>query len=440
MTITRRRFLASSALVAGSSVLQAGFLHSVQARQEKGSPQGWEWVRSQFNLSDKYLHFAPFYLASHPKPVRDAIQRYAREIDANPLRRLEEGLFESEDHNMELRARTAAARYAGGRPEEYAIVPNTTTGLALICNGLSLGEADEILTTTHDHYSYHESIRLAAERVRAGIRKVPLYESGEDVSVASIVDRIRSAITDRTKVLGITWVHSSSGVRLPVREIASVVSEANSMRGEKNRLVLVVDGVHGLGAVDEQIDAMGCDFFVAGTHKWLMAPRGTGIIHGRPDSWGLVRPTIPTFSGLEVFTAWMEERKPAGPTQASWVTPGGFVAYEHQWAMAEAFAFHETIGKKKIAERIAELNGQLKEGLSRIPRVILHTPKDPALSAGIVAFDVEGLRPADVVQRLFGQGIIATESPYARSHVRLAAGIMHMPWEIDQAVKTVAAL
>jgi selenocysteine lyase/cysteine desulfurase len=136
----------------------------------------------------------------------------------------------------------------------------------------------------------------------------------------------------------------------------------------------------------------------------------------------------------------MEERKPSGPTQADWVTPGGFVAYEHQWAMTEAIGFHQSIGSKRIALRIAELNGRMKEGLAGLSRVRAHTPRDPAFSAGIACFDVDGMKAADVVSRLYEQGIIATESPYARSHVRLAAGIMHTPEEVDRAVDAVGTL
>jgi selenocysteine lyase/cysteine desulfurase len=53
--------------------------------------------------------------------------------------------------------------------------------------------------------------------------------------------------------------------------------------------LLVVDGVHGIGAVDETIAEMGCDFFCAGTHKWMFAPRGTGILWARAAPCGSTR-------------------------------------------------------------------------------------------------------------------------------------------------------
>src|SRR4051794_23495125 len=55
--------------------------------------------------------------------------------------------------------------------------------------------------------------------------------------------------------------------------------------------LVVVDGVHALAAVERPL--AGADVFVAGTHKWLCGPRGTGVIWAR--SWDALRPVIPTF-------------------------------------------------------------------------------------------------------------------------------------------------
>ena len=102
----------------------------------------------------------------------------------------------------------------------------------------------------------------------------------------------------------------------------------------------------------------------------------------------------------------MQNCAPKGPTHASWIAPGGFAAYEHQWAAADAFQFHLNIGKKRIADRIHELNTLCKNGLSEIKRVKLYTPRSPELSAGIVCFDVEGLAPEEVVKKLLAKRLL----------------------------------
>ena len=71
-------------------------------------------------------------------------------------------------------------------------------------------------------------------------------------------------------------------------------------------------------------------------------------------------------------------------------TPGGFHSFEHRWALGEAFAFHRRIGRERITERIHALATQYKEGLAAMPHVTLHTPLSPALSAGLICFEVQG--------------------------------------------------
>jgi selenocysteine lyase/cysteine desulfurase len=113
------------------------------------------------------------------------------------------------------------------------------------------------------------------------------------------------------------------------------------------------------------------------------------------------------------------------------MSPGGFKPFEHQWAMAEAFEFHQGFGKAKIAARTHELSRQLKEGLAAVPRVKLYTPMSDELSAGIVCFDIEGMSPREVVGQLREKGIVATTTPYAPSYARFTPSIRNSPAEIE---------
>lgn len=151
-------------------------------------------------------------------------------------------------------------------------------------------------------------------------------------------------------------------------------------------------------------------------------------------------PIIPTFMDDEVRNAWMQDRDPPERTTARRMTPGGFKAFEHQWALAEAFKFHLEIGKEKIAARTHELNRQLKEGLATMSHVKLHTPMSEELSSGIVCFDVDGFSARDVVGRLRQRKIVATPTPYAASHARVSPSIRNSPQEIDIALREIQAL
>src|SRR5437773_8441984 len=80
------------------------------------------------------------------------------------------------------------------------------------------------------------------------------------------------------------------------------------------------------------------------------------------------------------------------------------------------------------------------DGAARIPGVTLHTPRDPALSAGISCFEVRGLAPGQVVARLAEKKLRTTTSPYKVSYARVSAGIMNKPEEIDVVLREIKAL
>ncbi len=445
MTLNRRDFVATVGLsLVGSAASRVAMAAEPAAAPAIDASSDWAAVRAQFDLAPDWMHFSQFYIVSHPTPVRQAIERYRRMLDTHPFSTVEHGMgfdaFLGEGSRQEpfpVRVQRAAASYIGGRPEEVALTDSTTQGLALIYQGLTLKPGDEILCTTHDHYVHHEAIRLAAEKSGATTRRVPLYDEPAAASADEMVDRLRRAIGPRTRIVGLTWVHSSSGVRIPVRALAQAVADANRGRGEQERILVVLDAVHGFGNQSEELAQLGVDFAAAGTHKWIFAPRGTGILWVPEKNWGLLKPTIPTFYDNEPYAAWEDERSPKAPTSLSWISPGGFKAFEHQWAMAEAFEFHEQIGRKRVADRIAALNSQCKEGLAKIPGVKVLTPMDPALSAGLIAFEVDGQRAGESVHKLHERKVVASTSPYKISKARLAPSLVNDEREVEAALRAV---
>ncbi|MET0535288.1 MAG: aminotransferase class V-fold PLP-dependent enzyme, partial [Steroidobacter sp.] len=426
----------------GVSMAGAAAAQSAIADDNALRSADWSSVRAQFNLAPGLLHFSQFFLVSHPRPVRDAVERYRRLLDANPVATVEHGLglqayFDNKVHDEPLpfRVQRAAADYIGGQPGEIALTDSTTQGLALIYNGLTLRPGDEILATTHDHYSHHEAIRYAAERSNVVTKRISLYDEAAQASADEMRERLRRAIGPRTRIVGLTWVHSSTGVKLPVRLLADVIASANRGRAEQDRVLLVLDAVHGLGNQAESIAQLGCDFVAAGTHKWIFAPRGTGLIWAPAKNWALLRPTIPSFSSGDLLQAWMGGKAPRMATQASWISPGGFKAYEHQWAMTEAFEFHRNIGIKRIADRIATLTASCMEGLAKIPKVTVVTPRNPALSAGIVSFIVQGQSADETVQKLLAHKVVASSSPYKVSYARLGPSLVNDESEVEAALR-----
>ena len=415
--LTRRGLLARAGLATGAVAL--GKVERLEAAPDL---TGWGAVRAQFALAPNRVHLTSFLLAAHPRPVREAIDRHRRRLDANPVEYLH-----ANEGRLTAEARAAAGRFLAVPSSEIALTDSTTMGLGLLYTRLALRPQDEVLTTEHDFYATHEALRLSGARVR----RVRLYDDSRNASVDEIVTRLRRAVTARTRVVALTWVHSSTGVKLPLRQIADALPD---------RVLLCVDGVHGLAAEADTVRSLRCDAFASGCHKWLYGPRGTGVLWAGPRVRELVRPAIPSFDDGESYGAWLAGRAPSGVPDGARLTPGGFHSFEHRWALAEAFAFHEGIGRARVEARIRTLVARLREGLSDVRGVTVRTPGPASLSAGLVCFDVEGHDPAAVVARLAQRRIVASVTPYARRHVRLGPGIVNTVSDVDAAVRAVAAL
>ena len=416
--LTRKELLAGAA--AAGVVAGCG---SSAKKPPAFDPRDWASVKAHYGLSRDVRHFDAFVLSSHPRPVREAIERHRRELDADPARYVREN-----EAALDGRVAEAAAGYLGVSGGDLAFMDSTTMGLGLVYGGV---EARNPVATEHDFYATHEALRQRFGRTRL----IRLYDDPARATVQGIVEAAKDGIYADTGVLALTWVHSSTGVRLPLPEIAQALDGAR-----RRGLLVVVDGVHGLGADDEPVRIESFDVLVAGCHKWLGGPRGTGLVWSI-KAWDRLRPTIPSFAPMS-YAAWLEGRPPpsdAPPGPA--FTPGGYHAFEHRWALAEAFAFQASLGRTRVAERIRSLATRLKQGLAELPRVRLITPMAERLSAGLVCFDVRGVDPREAVERLAREHrIAASVTPYAERHVRLGTGLWVDEADVDAAVAAVARL
>ncbi|HEV3408403.1 MAG TPA: aminotransferase class V-fold PLP-dependent enzyme, partial [Gaiellaceae bacterium] len=294
MALDRRAFLVRTGLTFAAGALASAPLWAdgdEDAADAATSFATWQAVRDQFELAPRVVHLGLGRMAPHPAPVRRAIARHRAGLDRNPVEYLSRN-----GAVLEARVLRAAAAYLGADPAEIALTDSTTMGLGLLYTSLDVRPDQELLTTEHDFFATHAALTYKAERSGAVVRRVRLYDASSAASETQIVERLMAAVTPATRVVAVTWVHSGTGVKLPIRRIADALARANAGRAVRDRALLCVDGVHGVGVENATVGALGCDFLVSGTHKWLFGPRGTGLVWGRRDSWDAASPTIPSFT------------------------------------------------------------------------------------------------------------------------------------------------
>jgi selenocysteine lyase/cysteine desulfurase len=414
----RREFLKQAGILAAALPLGAS-LPNVAGAANAAPATGNKWTRLQqlFDQDPAYLHFSNFLITSHPKPVREAIERHRAALDKNPGLAMDWdlGVIEQREENV----RVWAGRYLQADAKQIALTGSTTEGLATIYGGVHVRPDQEILTTEHEHYATHTILALRSERDSTRVRKIRLFKDSYSASKAEILAAIDGAIRPETRVLGMCWVHSGSGMKLPIGEIGAIVDQHNRGRSDADRIVYVVDGVHGFGVDNLNFAQMNCDFFIAGTHKWMFGPRGTGIVCSRFAEVRYVTPIIPTFSEATAFSTTM--------------TPGGYHSFEHRWALDEAFKLHLELGKAEVEARIHALNSYLKQRLQQRPQIELVTPLSPELSAGFTFFRVKGKDSDKIAAHLMANRVVADAVHRDVGPViRTAPGLLNDEAQIDR--------
>ncbi|WDM60983.1 aminotransferase class V-fold PLP-dependent enzyme [Pseudomonas sp. NEEL19] len=374
----RRTFLKQAGLLAASLPLLPQAL--AQPAKPLAGPEKWRNLRELFPLDPQIAHFANFLVTAHPRPVQEAIDRHRADLDRNPAALMD---WESQyEWQREDEVREWAARYLEVGPRQIALTGSTTEGLAMIYGGLKVGAGQEVLITEHEHYCAQKALEFRNQRQGTAVRQIRLFDDPWTVSTDQVLSTLDKAIKPNTRVLGMTWVHSGSGVKLPVGEIGELVRRHNRERSEAERILYVVDGVHGFGVENARFADFNCDYFIAGTHKWMFGPRGTGIICAASTGMQHLVPSVATFSRDEDFATIM--------------TPGGYHAFEHRWATSEAFKLHLQLGKAEVQQRIHQLNSLLKQRLLEHRQIQLVTPRSEQFSAGFTFLRIKD-RDADAV-------------------------------------------
>jgi isopenicillin-N epimerase len=214
-----------------------------------------------------------------PRPVFEAYQAWQLKLERQPVAFL--------DPNRGLsgwmrEARVALADVVGASPDDLVGLTNATMALNIVAQSLDLAPGDEILTTDHEYAALEKTWAYVCRRTGAVVRpvKIPLPLTNE----AQFTDAILSGMTNRTRVLFLSHITSATALVFPIER---AVAEARA-RG----IWSVIDGAHTPGHIPLALDVLGADFYAGNCHKWMMAPKGAGFLHVRPEWQAMLNPLV----------------------------------------------------------------------------------------------------------------------------------------------------
>lgn len=170
------------------------------------------------------------------------------------------------------RARAALAKFLHAPGERLAFVQNATTGVAVALASSPIAAGDELLTTDHAYRACKNQLaRVAQERgARVVVATLPLPFDAD-----GCVDAVANAVTDRTRVVLLDHITSSTALVLPIERIVPALAA----RG----ITVIIDGAHAPGQIALDIGALlalGVTWYAGNNHKWLCAPKSSGFIVG----------------------------------------------------------------------------------------------------------------------------------------------------------------
>jgi isopenicillin-N epimerase len=177
-------------------------------------------------------------------------------------------------------ARAALGHFIGADPDDIALVPNATAGIATVLRSLEFGPGDEVLTLDHAYNAARNALAHAADRSGARLTIARLPFPG--TTAADAIDSVLGAVTPRTRLVLIDHVTSSTALVLPVAEIVAALRELG--------IQTLVDGAHAPGMLELDVAGIGAAYYAGNCHKWMCAPKGAAFLHVRRDLQDQIRP------------------------------------------------------------------------------------------------------------------------------------------------------
>jgi selenocysteine lyase/cysteine desulfurase len=337
-----------------------------------------------------------------PQAAADAIAALVRDVQTYPERSAT--AFHIRLDAARDTARPAAARLIGARPDDIALVENTSHGLTIAAAAIPLTPGDNILVPELEYLQvplpWRQQPAMSAPEVRL-VRHV-----GGGLPVDAFVQ----AADARTRAVVMSSVQWSNGFRADLDGIGTFCRE----RG----LWFVVDAIQQLGAFPVDVGRTPIDILVTGGHKWLNAPFGAGFMYLGAEARARLRPPVAGYlSVVPPEGGWGEYfRTPTiTPLQPVAFTPearryetGGTGNYPGMVGLAASLGLINELGPDAIARHIVGLTDQLLDGLARLP-VRIVTPRDARHRSGIVTFTLDDVaREAALVERLLDARIMVS--------------------------------
>ena len=380
-------------------------------------------LREQIPVCNTTTYVNTGWSGPSPVSVVGAIkERLEYEMDQGPTT---PGVHES-GREVQAKAREEVARLLNASVEEICLTKNTTEGLNIVINGLSWHRGDEIITCNLEHSSVLIPCFFQQERHGVVVKVISL---APDEAWDSILNKIEAAITERTRLIFLSHIQYSCGLRMPIKEIRKMTKD----RG----ILLLLDGAQTAGHISLDMRDLDCDFYSIPGQKWLLGPEGTGALYIRKELIPEVEPMYAASRAVLPADEFDQFEKNTSSMDKFLLTSSSAAL---QAGMLETVRFIQEIGVVEIEQRNLGLATSLKQALQEIPRVKVLTSLESQNASGLVSFVIDGVDPKDAVSALWDQHQIVARQVSFPSCARVSMHFFNTEEEVSKVVKAVQEL
>ena len=389
-------------------------------------------VRADFPILQKRVYGLPLvYLdnaATTQKPVAvlNEIRQYYTDLNSN-IHRGAHLLSEKASECYEVARETVRRFIHAPDAQEILFTAGTTASINLVAESYGnsyVQEGDEVIVSEMEHHSNIIPWQMLCSRKGAHLRVLPFDSTGR-----LCIELLDSMISEKTKMVAVTFVSNVTGVVNPVQEVIRIA--------HAHGVPVLVDGAQAVAHMSIDVQDFDSDFFAFSGHK-MYASTGIGVLHAK--------------------SAWLKKMQP-------WQFGGGMissVSFEHTTfanipfkfeagtpniagaiSLGAAIRYMEAIGIDEICRHQRELLHYAESRLSELDRVVLYARGIE--KCGLLSFNIDSVSPLDVAMLLDKMGIALRSGSHCAQPVmkhygvtgtvRASFALYTTPEEIDSLVQ-----
>ncbi len=382
-------------------------------------------LRDSIRATKDVIYMNTGFTAPSAEPVLQRMREvFEKEASVGPAS--VEGLAQSRAITEEARA--AVATYYNADVDEVTITHGTTEGLHVVIYGMQWRPGDEFVSCSLEHPALATPCGVLEERYGVTVKRV---EVDPAATKAEALAAFKAALTPKTKLVAISHIQYSCGLKLPAKEIIAAAHEVGAL--------VALDGAQTGGQLKIDVRDLDVDFYSISGQKWVGGPNGTGALFAKREHIRSLEPLFTTNAMADARSMPGDGPGAPNPWQRFRIASQSpaLIAGFHT-----ALGLLMDIGMEEVEAHDKALGDRMRAGVAEIAGCTLTGPTDPETTCGLTAVAIDGWEPRQIVDALWERNRIAVRAVATPPAIRISTAAFNTEDEVDrvlEALKVIAS-